>query len=343
MTDAPPPPAERPTPQHPVIKFFSDHPVMFGVCAGLLYGLIVQVAARTKTLSQVVGVMSFGFVFVLPVVLGFISAHLAGFRRGRSLFFYLGAPFATVIASLFSAMVFGWEGLICLILALPVYLAMGALGGLIAYAVDRALERGDHNGKLPMFLTGLMMILPPGTAAIESGLPAPLLMHKTHTEIAIAADVDTVWQHIIRVEPITEPTTGVFYKMGFPKPIEALLTHEGVGGVRHAKFEKDLVFIETIDEWVDHERLSFRINVDPNNTPLTTLDPHVTVGGEYFDVLRGTYWIEKRGVRDLVLHLESEFRLSTHFNAYAGVWGDFLMRDIQNSILRVLKARCEAP
>ncbi len=34
-------------------------------------------------------------------------------------------------------------------------------------------------------------------------------------------------------------------------------------------------------------------------------------------------------------------RLNTHFNGYAGFLGDSLMRDIQNSILHVVKRRCE--
>jgi hypothetical protein len=64
------------------------------------------------------------------------------------------------------------------------------------------------------------------------------------------------------------------------------------------------------------------------------------VGGPYFDVLQGSYRIEPltRGVR---LHLSSEHRLSTRFNPYAALWTDFIMRDTQDYILRIVARRAE--
>ncbi|MCC6809684.1 MAG: hypothetical protein IT381_19810 [Deltaproteobacteria bacterium] len=319
------------------------NPMTLGVLAGVAYGLIVQAAARTGHLKEVIGVMSLGFVFVLPFALGFLTTHWGGYKQNRSFSYYLFAPSLTAMASMICAIAIGWEGLICLVLATPVYLFMGAVGGFFAWVFHRVLAAREAETRLPVLMSALVIVAPPLTAFYESGQTLPLALHKVHTEIAVHASRDKVWEKIIRVEPIVEETTGFFYHIGFPKPIEASLSQEGVGGVRHARFEKDLVFIETVDEWVDKERLSFAIDVDPSATPLTTLDPHVTVGGTYFDVMRGTYWIEARGQNEQVLHLESEFRLSTAFNRYAGFWGDFLMRDIQTSILRVIKARCEAP
>jgi len=66
------------------------------------------------------------------------------------------------------------------------------------------------------------------------------------------------------------------------------------------------------------------------------------VGGPYFDVLEGTYRIERLNDRQVLLHLSSKHRLSTRFNFYAGLWTDFIMRDIQRNILRIIKRRCEA-
>src|SRR4029078_362877 len=77
--------------------------------------------------------------------------------------------------------------------------------------------------------------------------------------------------------------------IGFPDPIEATLSHEGVGGVRNASFAGNLVFIETIDIWEPGQRLAFTIATDTEKIPPTTLDEHVRIGGPYFDVLRGEY------------------------------------------------------
>ena len=72
------------------------------------------------------------------------------------------------------------------------------------------------------------------------------------------------------------------------------------------------------------------------------MDEHVTIGGPFFDVLDGSYRIEDHGDGKLTLHLESHFRLSTHFNSYAGIWTDLIMHQIQDDILSVVKKRVEA-
>jgi hypothetical protein len=305
------------------------------IAAGLAYGLCFQILARVASLKNLLGVMSLGFVFLLPIGVGFVTTALAEREARRSWTFAIFAPVPTAMSCLFAAMIIGWEGLICLILATPVYLVCAMIGGVLGRVVMRSIGGGAR------VIVASVVLLAPGTSAlIESTRPPPRELRHADTQILIHATPDVVWQNIIRVPAITEPLGGVFYRMGFPKPIEATLSYEGVGGIRNARFEKNLTFIETIDEWQPLERLSFRIAVDPAHTPTTTLDEHVTVGGVFFDVMRGTYWLEPKG-SDVVLHLQSEFRLSTDFNAYAGAWGAFLMRDIQSSILDVLKQRCE--
>jgi hypothetical protein len=114
-----------------------------------------------------------------------------------------------------------------------------------------------------------------------------------------------------------------------------------VGGVRHASFERGLLFIETVTHWQPPHVLRFSIAVDPAHTPLTTLDSHVTVGGAYFDVLTGGYRVEPLGPDRVRLHLDSQHCISTHYNFYTSLWSEYLMAEIQNNILRVIKQRAE--
>lgn len=69
--------------------------------------------------------------------------------------------------------------------------------------------------------------------------------------------------------------------MGFPNPVEATLSKEGVGGVRNATFEGGVLFIETVDTWEPLHHLGFSIRAQTDRIPKTTLDEHVTVGGQY--------------------------------------------------------------
>src|SRR5262249_22762728 len=131
----------------------------------------------------------------------------------------------------------------------------------------------------------------------------------------------------------------LFTRLGFPRPINATLDRHGVGGRRYARFDRGVLFIETITDWDEQRRLRFTIDPQTDSIPPSTLDRHVTIGGPYFDVLTGTYTLEPRPEGGVLLHLASELRVSTHFNPYAEPWVDAIMRSIQRDILEVLKAR----
>ena len=87
--------------------------------------------------------------------------------------------------------------------------------------------------------------------------------------------------------------------------------------------------------------MSFTIRALPHEIPLTTLDEHLVVGGKYFDVLNGTYELEKLTEETYRLHLYSNFKLTTTFNFYASWWAVRIMKDIQNNILQIEKQRSE--
>ena len=307
--------------------------LLIGAVMGLFYGIVLQLFLRTQLIKPYFELMSIGMVFLLPIAIGFLVVYLATREAPRSAGFAVVAPLPTIGMCMFVALLTGWEGGFCMLFATPIFLFMSMIGGLLAYAVSRLQGEGKKVGPL----VALVLLMPLLSGFVEATVRPEDAQHHLHTAIKITAKADTVWREIVSVRPITEPTGGMFYSLGFPKPIEATISHEGVGGVRNARFQKGLIFIETVDEWQPDKRISFSIKPDAHQT---RLDPHVVVGGQYFDVLRGTYEIEptEGGV---VLHLWSHFRISTHFNGYAGFLGDTLMRDIQNSILRIIKLRCE--
>jgi hypothetical protein len=129
--------------------------------------------------------------------------------------------------------------------------------------------------------------------------------------------------------------------LNFPRPIKAELTYEGTGAYREAIFSNELVFHETVTEYEDQKKMCFTIRALPHEIPLTTMDEHLVIGGKYFDVLNGTYELEKRNDNTYRLHLYSNFKLTTTFNFYASLWVNWIMKDIQNNILQIEKTRAE--
>jgi Polyketide cyclase / dehydrase and lipid transport len=310
---------------------------------GIAYGLAFRWLFGRPDLDRVFGVMSVAFIFFVPFALGYLTVW-AGERRGPWGWEHrLVAPMLTGLLALFSALLLAWEGWICIFLWLPLFLTLSLAGGVLAALAGILVRR--WRGRAGLALT--IALLPLVVAPIEHRLPAPVEIRTIETSIDVRASPATVWRHIARVERF-EPGEHHFawvHAIGFLRPVEATLSREGVGGVRHASFEGGVVFVETITDWQPDRRLAFSIAADPASIPARTLDEHVTVGGEFFDVLDGTYEIEPLagdggdgGVR---LHLTSRHRVSTRFNFYARWWTDFILADTQRYILTVLRQRCE--
>ena len=224
----------------------------------------------------------------------------------------------------------------CVVMFLPIGLAVSTLGGIAAGIVVRLAK----NPAPQMTTLACVALLPLIFAPIEAQIRPTDAMGTVHTSIDIAASPEAVWDRIKRVAPIHDSELPAAWTtaIGFPKPDQATLSFEGIGGIRHATFQGGVLFVETIDVWEPAKRLAFAIHAE--QVPSHTLDEHVTVGGQYFDVLRGDYTIEPlpNGSR---LYLSSQHRVSTRFNWYSQLWTDAAMRDIQRSILFVIKHRCE--
>jgi hypothetical protein len=315
-------------------KKFRQRSLIFSALAGICYGLFCRLTFHMGESGSLIGIMSMGFLMVVPMAVGFICVFLAERAERRSWSEWILLPLFTTLALFGGAMLLFWEGIICLILLLPIAITLSILGGLAGALCAK------RYGKAPLLCVA---ILPFIVAATERWAGPTYEVREISTSIAIHAAPSTVWQQIERVKMIRldEQRFSWSQKIGFPRPLEATLSGEGVGAVRHATFAGGVLFIETVTAWEPERRLGFDIHADTVDIPARTLDEHVTVGGPYFDTLHGEYRIEPRPDGTTILHLVSRHRLSTTFNFYARIWVDAIMRDIQENILYVIRNRCE--
>jgi hypothetical protein len=316
-----------------------------GVLIALAYGVASRFVFETRGNPPGVLVagyvaMSLCFLFLVPFVLGAVTAFFAPRRSRWRWAGWIGLPLVACMLLMGAVLLLAWEGFLCIAMASPIFLFMSmlggaAMGGLIA--IDESSRAHRSAG-----VVASLVVLPFVLAPAEGRLRTPEADRVVRTSIAIDADAATVGRQIVRVPAIapSEQPPARFGRIGVPRPLEATLTHEGVGGVRHARFESGLRFEETVTEWTPGQGFAFDIRVDPDSIG-ATLDRHVRVGGEYFDVLEGRFSIEP-APRGVVLHLESRHRLTTRFNAYAALWTDAIMRDIHETVCSVVKRRSEA-
>jgi len=192
----------------------------------------------------------------------------------------------------------GLEGLICVLMAMPLAIPSGALGGWITYVLSAS--RWEAQG------VTLMMLLPLGTLSFDASAKPELYM--VETAVTVAAPPEVVWKNVVEFPALAEPTEWIF-KTGLAYPQRARIEGSGVGAVRHCEFSTG-PFVEPIEVW-DEPRL-LRFSVTENPAPLREWSPYgeldlkhlhgymVSKQGEFRlerlkngqTLLRGTTWYE---------------------------------------------------
>ena len=320
---------------------------VLAIGAGIAYGLLGRFVfglayghwnrGLPDWLSSSFAVMSLSFLALVPIVIGYLEQVAPDPVPRRNVWvraFF--APMVPVSLMLALMALLTIEGSLCIVMALPIFLVLAGIGGCIGFFVRR---RGS--GKARASGTTLMIALPYLLAPIEHGVAPQVERREVENVVHIRAAPSRVWREIKSVRAIDahELPLHPAHVIGLPRPVEATLSHDGIGGVRVAKFERGLEFLETVTDWQPERRLSFTIAAQP--APRTALDEHVAVGGPYFDVLDGTYELVPLADGSTLLKLKSHQRLSTHFNFYARLWTDFIMSDLQFAIMEVIRKRCE--
>lgn len=315
---------------------FNIRHLLFPTGIALLYAIVLRLFFGIKTWNELFGVMSVTFLFLLPTITGFLFVYFSRPEKARSIGYRICFPMLPILIFFAVTLLFSFEGWACWVMVLPIFVIVASIGGLIG----GWLNTRKHN----RIQVSLIVLLPFFLAPIESWIGAIPGTYEAYTFIDIDAPAERIWSEVTRVREIREEQdTGWLTRfLGFPRPVRAELDFEGVGAKREAVFTGGLVFHETVKEYEHQQRMVFSIKAYPHEIPSTTMDEHVVIGGKYFDVLDGTYELEKIGESRYRLHLSSRFELNTTFNFYAGWWATWIMKDIQNNILRVEKARAEA-
>ena len=309
------------------------------ICA-VSYGLFTRLAFGLKLTGDVFEIMSSSFIIGILIVLGFISIWFVRKEKKLAWYQYIVLPWISGFIFLACTLALVWEGIICIILWLPLVMILSTTGGLIAALALYIIKARSNR----MYCVSFVCLLPFILAPIENLKERASDIRTVHSRIIIEAPIETVWKNIERVPAISEyeHRFALVHLLGFPRPVEAKLIGEGIGAIRHAIFEGNVLFLEHVTEWEKNKKISFTITANTENIPPDTFDEHVTIGGPYFDVLDGGYEIEKLEDGRILLLLKSQQRLSTNFNFYSYLWTEWLMKSIQDYILVIIKERCEA-
>ena len=309
------------------------------VAIPVAYALLMRLASG-RIIENLLAVMSVSFLVGVPFVMGVTTISMSDLEKVQRLRYRIFMPWLPVVIFFVLTILFAMEGWACWIMALPIWLLAATLGGLTAGYYK--LKRARRDGRLKV---SLIFLLPLVLGPVERLIPVSSTRYEAYTSIDIHAGDSSIWANVVRVRtiPASADRGTVTRFLGFPRPVRAELDYAGVGGSRKAVFTGGLVFDEVVKEYEPRRQMCFSIRANPHDIPSTTMDEHIVIGGDYFDVLDGTYRLGQLNDTTCRLHLFSHFELKTDFNFYAGWWAGWIMRDIQNNILQVIKRRAESP
>ena len=211
--------------------------------AGALYGLALRLLTdpmRPRD-GHVLLVMSIAFLAAGPFAIGYLAISNPFQSTNQSSASWLRAIFlpwiAILVTSLFATL-FKLEGWICIVFFLPIGFIFSSAGGVAAKLVRDRVSSRSRSTALAVALLPLLL------SVSESRVPDPDQVRTVTTEIVIHAGPDTVWQNIKSVPVIKagELPCSWTRAIGFPRPVEATLSKETVGGVRQASFAGGVIF-----------------------------------------------------------------------------------------------------
>lgn len=304
--------------------------LIIGIVIGVGYGLLTRfVFGEKATLASIT------YLFIIPTILGIVPLMFADNEQLKSYKNIIFIPWLTVATFFLTMFLIGLEEFICLLILAGPFFILGTIGAFIYRLVQ--INKQKSKGKL---LT--LLLIPFLFSPIEELIKSPSLTFKIDSEVVISATTETIWDNIVEVNEIQriEYTPGFFNKIGIPRPLSATVDEKRIGGQRIGNFEGGLRFIETITQYEPNKLVSFDIKVDPKSVRPNVFDQHV-LNGNYFTFVNATYEITPLPNGQVNLKLSSSYQLTSKINLYGKFWGDIILNDFQERLLKVIEKRSE--
>jgi hypothetical protein len=220
------------------------------------------------------GIYGLTIFMVVPAVIGGLASWVVRPTTGAGAA-GLGALAATVGGCLLLAV--RLEGLICVMMALPLAVPLGALGGWLVFAAGSSQAASRS--------AAMLALLPPATLAWDVKASSPVF--EVRSSIVVDATPQQVWKHVVSFSDLPDPHEW-YFRAGLAYPKRARIVGSGPGAVRYCEFSTG-PFVEPIEVWDAPRLLQFRVTENP--APMNEWSPYANLFPKH---LHG-YLVSKRG------------------------------------------------
>ncbi len=321
---APPGPGPRPaapSPDEAGRAFWrrGDWPVLWANAA-----LVVVIALAIGPLAHYGSALFLG----APFVQGMVAGALGGADGRRALRTWL-ISIGVVVALLIGLAA---EGLFCIVMAAPIWLAFGLLG----YLLGRALRRLEGAG----VVAGLVVL--PLLHTLEPVVSPPASTFEITTDLVVRATPQRVWDRLVTFGAMAPPTEW-WFRAGIAYPTHATIEGRGVGAVRRCSFNTG-DFVEPIEVWDEPRLLRFGVEQCPQ--PMIEWNPlhdHVDAAHlhGFFAAKRGQFELLPQADGSTLLRGTTWYAHGLHPEGYWRVWSDWLLHSIHRRVLTHIREQAE--
>ncbi len=228
------------------------------------------------------------------------------------------------------------EGSICIAIMAPLFLLVSSIGGVLMGLGLRWVKGSKHKLLSIAFLPFAIFMS-------EDSIELTNRKIELTQSTIIQAQPMTIWQEIVTAKEIRsdELPFSLVHLIGVPKPLEGVNVQSNGEEIRYTRWEKGVNFKAKV---IDKEELRFikwKYIFHEGSFPKGTMDEHVAIGGEYFDLQDTAFKLEPIDHQHTRLTIIAHYRVSSRINFYAVPVSKLLGKDFINVILTLYKNRSE--
>jgi len=283
------------------------------------------------------GFASYGAVlfFATPAMMGMVAGFVYNRPVSRSTAATLGLGALVMLAAGGVLLGLAFEGLICLVMAVPIVMPLAIAGALLGKWIAEATRAGLAHVTVAVLALPLLA----GAESLVTSTPE----YEILTTVDVAAPPAAVWKRIVEFPDIPPPDDW-FFRSGIACPLRARIEGTGVGAVRHCEFTTG-DFVEPITVWDEPRRLAFDVVEQPD--PMVELSPWRHVHPPHLvdrslRSRRGEFRLVDLGDGRTRLEGRTWYVFDMHPQGYWTLWSDLSIHVIHRRVLDHIKRLAEA-
>jgi uncharacterized membrane protein YhaH (DUF805 family) len=285
---------------------------------------------------ETLGVYGWGVFVALPFCMGLAAVMIHTYRRPRVVGSCVLVSLVAVALAAGVLLALAVEGLICIVMAVPIATTLALLGGIVGFLI----QRGRSISAQAPSMMALVFVLPLTFMGLEKLSPLEPELITVVTTMRIDAPASRIWGNLIAFPDLPESDRWLF-QLGVSHPIRATITGSGVGAIRECVFSTG-TFVERIDAWEENRRMAFSVVSGADAMKeFSPYDIHPRHLDGYLAPERAEFTLTSNPDGSTSLEGRSWYRNSMWPSAYWRLWSDRILHDIHTSVFAHIKELSE--